>query len=147
MVETLLTIQEWWKRNKAEFGWASSTGPSPFLKFKVDDGRRAGHNQKTTAKNGSSGRAARELVINSSGGLITKGHPIGATGIAQACELWWQLTGRAEKVFGPGRQVALNQNSGRLFAMQHNYGFNGGACMLLYGSPEDEDTTRTRARL
>jgi acetyl-CoA acetyltransferase len=41
-----------------------------------------------------------ELPVNPSGGLLSRGHPVGATGVAQVCELTWQLTGRA-----PGRQV------------------------------------------
>lgn len=42
-----------------------------------------------------------ELPVNPSGGLLSRGHPVGATGAAQICELFWQLTGRAG-----GRQVA-----------------------------------------
>lgn len=41
------------------------------------------------------------LPVNTSGGLSSRGHPVGATGIAQLCELTWQLTGTAK-----GRQVA-----------------------------------------
>lgn len=40
------------------------------------------------------------LPVNPSGGLLSRGHPVGATGMAQACELHWQLTGQAG-----GRQV------------------------------------------
>jgi acetyl-CoA acetyltransferase len=40
------------------------------------------------------------LPVNASGGLLSRGHPVGATGMAQVCELVWQLTGRAG-----GRQV------------------------------------------
>jgi len=40
------------------------------------------------------------LPVNASGGLLSRGHPVGATGIAQICELYWQLTDRAV-----GRQV------------------------------------------
>lgn len=58
-------------------------------------------------------------VINPSGGLISKGHPIGATGVAQCAELCWQLRGLADK-----RQV-----SGAKLALQHNIGI-GGACMV-----------------
>lgn len=58
-------------------------------------------------------------VINPSGGLISKGHPLGATGLAQCCELTWQLRGT-----GGGRQVPeLNA------ALQHNIGL-GGACVV-----------------
>jgi len=37
------------------------------------------------------------VVVNPSGGLISKGHPLGATGLAQCSELCWQLRGMAEK--------------------------------------------------
>lgn len=40
------------------------------------------------------------LPVNASGGLLSRGHPVGATGMAQICELYWQLTGQAG-----GRQV------------------------------------------
>jgi acetyl-CoA acetyltransferase len=36
-----------------------------------------------------------ELPVNTSGGLLSRGHPVGATGMAQVCELFWQLTGQA----------------------------------------------------
>jgi acetyl-CoA acetyltransferase len=42
-----------------------------------------------------------KLPVNPSGGLLSRGHPVGATGVAQACELTWQLRGQAG-----GRQVA-----------------------------------------
>ncbi len=59
------------------------------------------------------------IVTNPSGGLLSKGHPLGATGLAQCTELVWQLQGRAEK-----RQVA-----GAKVALQHNLGL-GGACVV-----------------
>ncbi len=58
-------------------------------------------------------------VVNPSGGLLSKGHPIGATGLAQCAELVWQLRGQAEK-----RQVDEVQA-----ALQHNLGL-GGACVV-----------------
>jgi len=58
-------------------------------------------------------------VINPSGGLISKGHPLGATGLAQCAELCWQLRGLADK-----RQV-----KGASGALQHNLGL-GGACVV-----------------
>ena len=61
-----------------------------------------------------------KVVTNPSGGLISKGHPLGATGLAQCAELVWQLRGQAE-----GRQV-----DGPLHAaLQHNLGL-GGACVV-----------------
>ncbi|MFG2949169.1 lipid-transfer protein [Streptomyces adustus] len=61
-----------------------------------------------------------QVVVNPSGGLMSKGHPLGATGLAQCTELVWQLRGRSE-----GRQV-----EGPLtHALQHNLGL-GGACVV-----------------
>jgi len=60
-----------------------------------------------------------EFVTNPSGGLLSKGHPLGATGLAQCAELVWQLRGQAEK-----RQV-----EGAKIALQHNVGL-GGACVV-----------------
>jgi len=61
-------------------------------------------------------------VVNPSGGLISKGHPLGATGLAQCAELTWQLRGTA----GP-RQV-----DGARIALQHNIGLGGAAVVTLY---------------
>jgi sterol carrier protein 2 len=58
-------------------------------------------------------------VTNPSGGLLSKGHPLGATGLAQCTELVWQLRGQAER-----RQV----DSARV-GLQHNLGL-GGACVV-----------------
>jgi acetyl-CoA acyltransferase len=63
-------------------------------------------------------------VVNPSGGLISKGHPLGATGLAQCSELTWQLRGEAEQRQVPGAQVAL----------QHNIGL-GGACVVSIYKP------------
>ncbi len=60
-----------------------------------------------------------KYVTNPSGGLLSKGHPLGATGLAQCTELVWQLRGTADK-----RQVA-----GAKVALQHNLGL-GGACVV-----------------
>ncbi|MGE9809477.1 lipid-transfer protein [Janibacter sp. G1551] len=60
------------------------------------------------------------VVTNPSGGLISKGHPLGATGLAQCAELVWQLRGQAED-----RQVEGAVNA----ALQHNLGL-GGACVV-----------------
>ena len=60
-----------------------------------------------------------KYVTNPSGGLISKGHPLGATGLAQCAELVWQLRGQAG-----GRQV-----DGARVALQHNIGL-GGACVV-----------------
>ncbi len=59
------------------------------------------------------------VVTNPSGGLLSKGHPLGATGLAQCYELTHQLRGSAE-----ARQV-----EGARVALQHNLGL-GGACVV-----------------
>ena len=64
------------------------------------------------------------VVTNPSGGLLSKGHPLGASGLAQCAELVWQLTGRA----GP-RQV-----DNVTIALQHNIGIGGAAVVTLYES-------------
>ncbi|XP_068095084.1 sterol carrier protein 2 [Hyperolius riggenbachi] len=61
-------------------------------------------------------------VINPSGGLISKGHPLGATGLAQCAELCWQLRGLAGKRQVPGAKLAL----------QHNIGLGGAVVVTLY---------------
>jgi len=61
-------------------------------------------------------------VVNPSGGLISKGHPLGATGLAQCSELTWQLRGQADK-----RQV-----EGAKVALQHNIGLGGAAVVSVY---------------
>jgi sterol carrier protein 2 len=63
-----------------------------------------------------------KVVVNPSGGLISKGHPLGATGLAQCSELTWQLRGLAEKRQVPGAKVAL----------QHNLGLGGAAVVTMY---------------
>jgi sterol carrier protein 2 len=62
------------------------------------------------------------VVTNPSGGLLSKGHPLGATGLAQCCELTHQLRGTAEQ-----RQVA-----GARLALQHNLGLGGACVVTLY---------------
>jgi len=63
-----------------------------------------------------------KFVVNPSGGLMSKGHPLGATGLAQCTELVWQLRGTAEK-----RQV-----EGARVALQHNLGLGGSAVVTMY---------------
>ncbi len=63
-----------------------------------------------------------QCVVNPSGGLISKGHPLGATGLAQCAELNWQLRGQADK-----RQV-----EGAKVALQHNLGLGGAAVVAMY---------------
>lgn len=63
-----------------------------------------------------------QVVTNPSGGLLSKGHPLGATGLAQCTELVQQLRGQAG-----ARQVA----DARL-ALQHNLGLGGACVVTLY---------------
>lgn len=62
-------------------------------------------------------------VTNPSGGLLSKGHPLGATGLAQCYELTHQLRGTADK-----RQV-----EGVRHGLQHNLGLGGACVVTLYG--------------
>jgi len=52
------------------------------------------------------------LPVNTSGGLLAKGHPVGATGIAQICEIFWQLRGEAGERQVPNARVGLTENGG-----------------------------------
>lgn len=52
------------------------------------------------------------LPVNPSGGLLARGHPIGATGAAQVVELTWQLQGRCDRRQVPEARTALAQNAG-----------------------------------
>jgi len=63
-----------------------------------------------------------KYVTNPSGGLLSKGHPLGATGLAQCTELVQQLRGTAE-----ARQV-----DGARLALQHNLGLGGACVVTLY---------------
>ncbi|MGW2960089.1 lipid-transfer protein [Streptomyces sp. NPDC001220] len=60
-------------------------------------------------------------VVNPSGGLISKGHPLGATGLAQTAELVWQLRGTAGERQVPGARVGL----------AHNIGLGGAAVVTM----------------
>lgn len=64
-----------------------------------------------------------EIVVNPSGGLLSKGHPLGATGLAQCYELTHQIRGTAE-----ARQVPNARH-----ALQHNAGLGGVTVVTLYG--------------
>lgn len=62
------------------------------------------------------------VVVNPSGGLLSKGHPLGATGLAQCAELVWQLRG----------QAGARQVEDARFALQHNLGLGGACVVTLY---------------
>lgn len=71
-----------------------------------------------------------KFVVNPSGGLISKGHPLGATGIAQCAELCWHLRNEAGERQVPNAKLAL----------QHNIGLGGAVVVGLYrlGFPTNE---------
>lgn len=64
------------------------------------------------------------MVINPSGGLISKGHPLGATGLAQCAELVWHLRGWANN--------RLVRNRPTMAALQHNLGLGGAVVVTVY---------------
>jgi sterol carrier protein 2 len=64
------------------------------------------------------------VVTNPSGGLLSKGHPLGASGLAQCAELVWQLRG----------QAGARQVDDVTVALQHNIGLGGAAVVTLYES-------------
>ena len=63
------------------------------------------------------------VVTNPSGGLLSKGHPLGAKGLAQCTELVAQLRGRA----------GVRQVEGARIALQHNLGLGGACVVTMYG--------------
>lgn len=63
-----------------------------------------------------------KYVINPSGGLISKGHPLGATGLAQCAELTWHLRGWANNRLVKGTKYCL----------QHNLGLGGAVVVTVY---------------
>lgn len=65
-----------------------------------------------------------KVVTNPSGGLLAKGHPSGATGIAQCAEIVWHLRGEA------GERQVENARLG----LQHNIGLGGAAVVTMYQS-------------
>lgn len=70
-------------------------------------------------------------LINPSGGLISKGHPLGATGVAQCAELTWQLRGWANNRLGKDVKVAL----------QHNLGLGGAVVISIYKRADGKVST------
>ncbi|KAL3479992.1 thiolase-like protein [Aspergillus californicus] len=63
-----------------------------------------------------------KMIINPSGGLISKGHPLGATGLAQCTELVWHLRGWANNRLIDGTDACL----------QHNLGLGGAVVVTVY---------------
>ncbi|KXJ87003.1 thiolase-like protein [Microdochium bolleyi] len=67
-----------------------------------------------------------KYVINPSGGLISKGHPLGATGIAQCAELVWHLRGWANN----------REKADTKYCLQHNLGLGGAVVVTVYSRPD-----------
>lgn len=65
------------------------------------------------------------VAVSPSGGLISRGHPVGATGATQLCEAYWQLTGQAGDLQVPNASVALTHVTGGGI-----YGVDNGACAV-----------------
>ncbi|KAL2073861.1 hypothetical protein VTL71DRAFT_11187 [Oculimacula yallundae] len=72
-----------------------------------------------------------KVVINPSGGLISKGHPLGASGIAQCAELVWHLRGWANNRLVDDTRVAL----------QHNLGLGGAVVVTVYKRADGKTNT------
>ena len=73
-----------------------------------------------------------KVVINPSGGLISKGHPLGATGIAQCAELVWHLRGWAN-----------NRHVNKVTAaLQHNLGLGGAVVVTVYKRADGRENPR-----
>lgn len=99
-------------------------GPEDFDVFEVHDAMAPGellyYEQLGLCEKGEAGRLLHSgdtslggrSVVNPSGGLSSRGHPVGATGLAQVAELTWQLRGEAGARQVHGARVALAQNSG-----------------------------------
>jgi acetyl-CoA acetyltransferase len=72
------------------------------------------------------------VAVSPSGGLLSRGHPLGATGVSQLAEAHWQLTGAAADLQVPGAQVALTHTTGGGI-----YGVDNGACSVHILTAED----------
>jgi acetyl-CoA acetyltransferase len=65
------------------------------------------------------------VAVSPSGGLLSRGHPVGATGVTQICEAYWQLIGQAGDMQVPGAHVALTHVTGGGI-----FGVDNGACSI-----------------
>jgi len=64
--------------------------------------------------------------VNPSGGLLSRGHPLGATGLAQTAEIVWQLSGKAGARQSSGARIGLVETMGGGVA-----GIDGNACVIV----------------
>ncbi|MET0473098.1 MAG: thiolase family protein [Mycobacterium sp.] len=65
------------------------------------------------------------VAVSPSGGLLSRGHPVGATGVAQIAETYWQLTDQAGELQVPGARVGLTHVTGGGI-----FGVDNGACSV-----------------
>lgn len=65
------------------------------------------------------------VAVSPSGGLLSRGHPVGASGASQIAECYWQLTGAAADLQVPGAEVALTHVTGGGI-----FGVDNGACSV-----------------
>ena len=72
------------------------------------------------------------VAVSPSGGLLSRGHPVGATGVSQISEAYWQLTGAAGEIQVPGARVALTHVTGGGI-----FGVDNGACSVHILTAED----------
>ena len=86
-------------------------------------------------RNGDITYGGKGPIVNPSGGLMSKGHPLGATGLAQCAELVWQLRGWPTN----GRLV---KNVG--VALQHNLGLGGACVVTIYKRADQRENTDRR---
>lgn len=70
-------------------------------------------------------RLGGRLPVNLSGGLVSKGHPVGATGLSMIHELCLQLRGEAGRRQAEGARLAMAENGGGVI------GFDEAACSVI----------------
>ena len=73
-----------------------------------------------------------KVAVSPSGGLLSRGHPVGATGVSQVAECYWQLTGSAGPLQVSGAEVALTHTTGGGI-----FGVDNGACSVHILTSED----------
>jgi acetyl-CoA acetyltransferase len=87
-----------------------ATAPAELLVYEELGLCRAGEGGKLIADGVT--QIGGRFPVNPSGGLLAKGHPVGATGVAQISEIFWQLRGEAGKRRVSGAKVGLTENGG-----------------------------------
>ena len=87
-----------------------ATAPAELLVYEELNLCRAGEGGKLISDGVT--QIGGRVPVNPSGGLLAKGHPVGATGVAQISEIFWQLRGEAGKRQVAGAKVGLTENGG-----------------------------------